>query len=106
MAVGSCEEATATLTPTEVLDQVQASLTKLEKAFRGQKPGKAGAQVWADAMDQEINKALCLLKIREQYPGREYPQLKTIFAELDASIQRADEELFRYGTKIKLPHYV
>ncbi len=102
MMVESCEEKALRFNSAEELRcEMKAVLAQLEKAYRGKKPGKEGAPEWADRMDKTIDKALCLLKLQKQYP-----ELKTAFAELDASAQRADEALCHYGTNMKLPKYV
>jgi hypothetical protein len=102
MAVQSREERTLMFnSPDELRDTIQGLLPELEKAYHGRKPNKAGAQAWADAMEETIERAFCLLEIEEQYP-----ELEEFFAKLKASAKRADDELFRYGKNMDLPHYI
>jgi hypothetical protein len=81
----------------KTIKELQAALNA---AIRGKKPGKEEAQAWADHVDGEINQALDLLALREQYP-----ELKDAFVELKTLAERADENLFRYGTRMGLPEY-
>ena len=106
MTVENCEEKKSALkSPEEVTREIKALLPKLEKIFRGQKPGRGGAQAWVDATSKTIVKAFCLLELRGYYSGPEQdPQLEELFATLNASATRADAELFRYGVNMKIEY--
>ena len=101
MAAKSCEERTLMFSSVEQLRcTIQELLAALEKAWRGRKPDKEGAQDWANDMDETIERARCLLKIRKQYP-----ELEESFVRLAASIDRADTALLKYGINMDLPYW-
>lgn len=85
----------------ELLQEIERLQGVLKSASGRNQPGKTQAQEWADGMDCNINRAFSLVKLQKRYP-----ELKDVFAELDASARRADEDLFNYGIKMKLPKYI
>lgn len=86
--------------PEALCDVIRKLIPELEKA-RGKKPNKEGALAWANAMEETVSRAFHLLKIRYQYP-----ELEELFTTLAASADRADTELFKYGTNMDLPDYI
>jgi hypothetical protein len=81
----------------QTIEEIRAVLTY---AVKGKKPDKAGAQAWVDRVDSEIDQAIDLIKLQEQYP-----ELKDAFVSLKALAERADDDLFRYGSNMGLPDY-
>lgn len=101
MGIGGCTELAPTFTSEEVLgakmDVIKAELA----ALLGNKPLKEGSMMWVAAIKIKIDEAFCLLKLREQYP-----ELNEVFAEFEKMAKRADDDLFKYGVKMKHPEYV
>jgi hypothetical protein len=102
MVVEGCKEKTLMFDSVEELRQsIEKSRVALKSALGEKKPNKTGAQAWATHVECTIEQAFELLKLQGQYP-----ELKDVFVELKALAQRADDDLFRYGTNMELPDYI
>lgn len=101
MVIGGCEELAPTFTSAEQLEEKIGKIRQELKALLGNKPLKSGSLVWVASAKEKIDEAFCLLKIREQYP-----ELQEVFAEFEQLAHDADDDLYKYGTKMKHPDYV
>jgi hypothetical protein len=102
MVVEGCAEETLILDSVETLRQeIEGLRSGLKGLFGRTDSGRDKAEALADRMDRTINWAIRLVRVRERYP-----ELENVFTELDASVRRADDELFNFGKRMRLAKYV
>jgi hypothetical protein len=101
MVIEGCEEARVSELAGKLCQELKEAQIEMRTMLSRVRSERKDPQELADRIDGMVNQALSMVALRERYP-----ELKDVFVELDVLAQRADEDLYDYGTKMKLPKYV
>lgn len=104
MAAKGCEGAVLEgKTNEELTKEIKELSVTLQNAFSQYETDMnlvRNPRVWVDYIENAIERAICILKLRNGHPA-----LEPLFARLEESYHHADEYLPGYAKKMKLPGY-